>query len=48
VEYAAAAAGDAAALKIEKPPEEAIASTPVEPGLISRSVAATFHFEMVP
>jgi uncharacterized protein len=44
--YAAEAAADAAAGIA--PPEEKIAETPIEPGLISRSVTATFHFEMVP
>jgi uncharacterized protein len=46
IEYAAADAS-AAAMEIA-PQEKAIADTPIEPGLISRAVTATFHFEMVP
>jgi uncharacterized protein len=45
--YAAEAGADAAAAGAA-PPEEKIVETPIEPGLISRSVTATFHFEMVP
>jgi uncharacterized protein len=46
IEYAAAeAAADAAAGAVMK---SEIAETPIEPGLISRAVTATFHFEMVP
>jgi uncharacterized protein len=45
IEYAAAeAATDAAAVAMKAE----IADTPIEPGLISRAVTATFHFEMVP
>jgi uncharacterized protein len=40
----AAAAGAAAAADAAK----SIADTPIEPGIISRSVTVTFHFEMVP
>jgi uncharacterized protein len=45
--YAAAAVADAAATGAMAVKEE-VADTPIEPGIISRSVTATFHFEMVP
>jgi uncharacterized protein len=47
IEYAAAAAADASAGGAADA-MKAVVDTPVEPGLIQRSVAATFQFEMIP
>lgn len=48
MEYTVAAAAEATDVLAALPQLKAVADTPIEPGLISRSVTATFQFEMVP
>lgn len=48
MEYAAAAAVSDAAEAAGEAAAKVIADTPIEPGVIERSITATFQFEMVP